>query len=74
MTSGTATACEDNPVDAKVEVRNATQTNDIGDAPLVAVGFHFNHSGLDSPQLAAFVIPAEAGIQFFMSGFPPTRE
>ncbi len=33
-----------------------------------------NHSGLDSPQLAAFVIPAEAGIQFFMSGFPPTRE
>ncbi len=37
-------------------------------------GENFNHSGLDSPQLAAFVIPAEAGIQFFLSGFPPTWE
>ena len=38
MKSGTATACEDNTVD----VKKATHTNDIGDAPLVAVGFHFN--------------------------------
>ena len=38
MTGGTATTCEDNTVD----VKKATHTNDIGDAPLVAVGFHFN--------------------------------
>ncbi len=41
MTGGTATTCEDNTVD----VKKATHTNDIGDAPLVVVRCSGNHSG-----------------------------
>jgi len=59
-------------------ILSETQTNgkdsSEGFMPGEAGVADFNHSGLDSPQLAAFVIPAEAGIQFFKSGFPPTRE
>ncbi len=35
-------ACEDNTVDVKMDVKKSTHTHDIGDAPLVVVGFHFN--------------------------------